>query len=213
MSREDVIVFRCNIDEATQYTNDWCKEVIAALRNAGLKVHDYAGTKASPRNFRKAISQHNPLTIIIFDHGSECDLYGEDQGYRAPLLGLHNAELTDGRVVVVLACSSAALLGPACVRDFGCLAYIGYQVRFTFYSIDPYLEGFKKAAIEVFLKLAEGKTLAQAHRSAKRVCNRILKSWANNPSDAYSPYARAAMMRNRDNHMLLGRNKSLTLTT
>lgn len=203
-----MVVFRCNLDIATGYTNSWGEEVVNALRNAGLTVHDYSGTEANPPNFRLAIIQHNPLAVFIFDHGSECDIWGDGGGYFASMLGLYNAELTEGRVVVVLACSSAAKLGVVCVDKYGCRAYCGYDEKFGFLSSDPYLDGFRRAAIEPFLRLAMGSTLQQALLATRAVCNNILTSWMSDAFGKDAPVARAAMMSNRDHLVLLGDGSS-----
>lgn len=201
-SKSGVLVFRCNLDDATQHTVSWAQEVVDALNTAKIPVYDYAGSAASPRNFTKAINQYDPAAVFIFDHGCECDVWGEEEGELVPILGVHNAGLSMGRIIAVVACSSAAKLGRVCVRDYECLAYSGYNIEYGFYSLPAYLDGFKSCAIEVFLRLALGDTIWEAHQSAKRVYSSYIDAWKTSSPDRFAPLAIAALEQNMD-HLIL----------
>ena len=75
-----VLVFRNRFDPATEWTHELGAKVITSFHNAGFEVHDYSGADATPENFRAAVLTLNPLVILGFDHGCECDLYGELNG-------------------------------------------------------------------------------------------------------------------------------------
>ena len=203
-NKQVAVIFRCGIDAGAQYTQAWGGEVVKEWQAAGLEVHDYAGADASPKNFREAILHHDPFTIGIFDHGSECDVYGQEDGYLAPVLGVHNAELTEGRVVAVLADSSAAILGRNCVDRSGCLAYLGYDATYGFYSLEPYYQGFKESALAPFFALAQGKTIGEAHQQARKLSEAYIGLWQSTPPDQICPFARARLRENTKSHVLLG---------
>ena len=199
-----VLVFRCFVDEPTSHTSRWGGQVVAELQNRGFTVHDYQGRDASPSNFRDAVDRFNPYAIFLFDHGCECDVWGDDGGNLAPILGIHNTELTTGRVVVVLACSSAKVLGPFCVDVSQCVAYCGYTVRYGFYSLPGYIEGFRRCSLEVFMRLSAGDSLGRALEGAQNLRDHYMDLWRHHPPDVLAPLARAVMLRNGRNHVVLG---------
>ncbi len=199
-----VLVFRNRFDPATEWTHELGAKVITSFHNAGFEVHDYSGADATPENFRAAVLTLNPLVILGFDHGCECDLYGELNGELVPILGVHNAELTRGRVVVTLACSTAAVLGRACVERRGCKTYIGYEVKYGFYTIPPYTDGFEVCALRVFTGLARGESAAEALKAAESLRWQYINQSENEPQDLISPLVAAQMRRNLSCHVVLG---------
>jgi len=197
------IVFRSEIDQATRYTREWGGKVRDKLKTEGVETFDYEDADANPVNFVDSLKNHDPLAVFLFDHGSECDVYGEQQNQLAPLLSMYNADLTKDRVVAVVACSSAKLLGPRCVRE-GCVAYHGYDEPFGFYTWTTYYNAFKECAIEVFIKLAEGQSFRQGHNSSQAKMRHYMQEWLRRPPDNRAPYAIAAMRSNKKCQKLLG---------
>ena len=203
------IVFACTLDIATGYTTEWAREIIEGLGTAGLEVHEFLGPFATPANFDAAVNSLDPYIIVILDHGSESAVYGQQDDRFIPILGTHNHELMENRIVLVLACSSAITLGPACIEE-GCLAYCGYTAKVGFYSLPEYLDGFMNCSLEFFRRVASGESLKQAKANSLAYYDRQIAAWTSSPPDGKAPPARAALLRNRDNLVVLG-DDSLTI--
>ncbi|MFQ6056838.1 MAG: hypothetical protein ACE5J3_12755 [Methanosarcinales archaeon] len=201
--KNKVIIFRSCIDLETKYTRDWGGAVVEKLRSEGVQVEDYVDNQASPDNFVKALKDFDPFAIFIFDHGDEYNIYGEEGNKIASLLNINNAELTKGRSVAVLACTSVKHLGLKCIEE-GCIVYDGYDTHYNFYSIKPYLSAFKECGTEIFIKLAEGKTFQEGHESAQNKMQQFIQIWITSPPNLYAPYAIAAMLQNMLHHKQLG---------
>ena len=106
-------------------------------------------------------------------------------------------------MVLVLGCKSAAILGPACIQK-ECIAFSGYDEAFTFISKDPYIEGFKDCALELFAQLARGATLGSAQASTRTMGERYLLEWHESAPDFISPMAIASLLSNIKHQIVIG---------
>lgn len=119
-------------DEATQYSYIWNKRLVD-----GLKRVDLLEGNAIRAKFNEAIDEHNPGTVIFYDHGSQTTLIGNDG---KPLLDSSNVKKVSRREVYTMCCSAAKNLGAEAYRN-GCLAWWGYTKPFAFTTDDEEIFG------------------------------------------------------------------------
>ena len=114
--KDRVVVVRPTFDVATRLISNWAEEAIAQLTLTGKTVYDLLGPNATSINLRQIIEDFNPHSILIFTHGDECCVYGQEGTVASGLLGMFNAEITKGRAVG----RSVSLLQRCTVRSVLC---------------------------------------------------------------------------------------------
>jgi len=145
------IIDRPLMDEATQYTFQWCKEIVDFLNNQGESILDLPNNNAVRENVEKGLKENPSALYIHYGHGDQDRLVGDDA---LPVVDLNNVDLLSGREVYTMACLSARVLGVTAYNK-KCVAFWGY-VEVVSFTTDA-LEEFKEALNYGFYLRFKGK--------------------------------------------------------
>jgi hypothetical protein len=129
------------------------------LDTVGTNLLTLRGPLATPAYFTPRIATHNPDYLVAVGHGDEDTLTGY---HGVPLLEIGHYQAADvaGRVVHLLACHTAATLGPDLVRN-GARAFIGYNWFVMVH--EGILDEFLECDTAIDEELLGGATISQAY--------------------------------------------------
>jgi len=194
---------------ANRYGFYWLQPLIAESLRRRISVMDLHSFYATSEHFSLGLSEHDPLFVFGFGHG-DGDTY-TGQNYDVILEACQNDQVLRGRVVYLLSCHTATVLGQSMVQK-GALSYIGYQENFVFATQDPppanpLSDGFARAffepALEVAYALVRGQTTGVAYRRSQVSFNNWVEFWARQPGPE-APFLIEALLWDKNNQVLIG---------
>jgi len=159
----DVVVvgIDSNYEEVTrtawEYRNQW---VYPYMERQGFRVKRFDGSLARRYVVAPEVSKPNVDYVTGVGHGL-ADLYTGDQGDPIFRVGQYAREESERKIVHLLSCQTAQLLGPDFV-EHGCRAYFGYDKNFTFTSDNASL--FFECDSEIDRGFSDGLTAEQVYR-------------------------------------------------
>ena len=129
------------------------------LESQGFSLVRCQGPSVCRENVESAACQDGILYITGSAHGSDTECFGYD-GEPVFQVGDYQSGEVEGKVVHLLACQTAAELGPDFVAN-GCRAYFGYRRPFTFPLDFPHIVLECDAVID--WAFADGLTAEEVH--------------------------------------------------
>ena len=169
-----LLVTRPNHDDTTRYISAWAKIIVDTAKDAGNKVLDLDGDRASAKEVKSMLEKRSPKAIFFNGHGSDICVTGQNN--EVLIEAGKNDYLLKDKIIYALSCRSAQVLGPASIKK-GTSSYIGYIEDFIFmYSPenmakpleDKTAELFLNPANQVMVSLLKGQTAFDSHVNAKK---------------------------------------------
>lgn len=188
----------------------WVVPILRQAQRNGLTVIDLNAEQAIAETFFPHLNYYDPLFVFGFGHGNETSYTG--QNLDEILHACQNDETLAGRVVYLLSCHTATILGQSMVNK-GVLTYIGYDEDFQFVwfanhnyinpLIDSFARGFFESALEIPRSLINGSTTGQAYNNSIAMWNKWIDYWSrqNTPE---APFILEVLLWDRDNQVLFG---------
>lgn len=171
------IINRPNHDDATKYASAWFQKVIDFMKPRGFTITDAAGVYACRTRWLEERLK-NQIYQTGVGHGNATTFAGM---YNEVLMKADRDEyLMESRVVFLLSCSTAKILGLQLISRGKALAYIGYFEDFTFMAskgpgsdpdTDEYQKPFHKSTAEISFQLAQGKKPSEANAESIKMWN------------------------------------------
>lgn len=147
---KSLLITRPNHDPLTNYLYYWCGNVLQQAQKSGVKVIDLAEKRANSKEFTSIIRKINPTLVSLNGHGDDKTITGFDN--KVLIKAGVNEQLLAGKIVYVVACSSAKTLGPSSVRK-GTKTYIGYDDDFILmYDESKITRPLEDKTAELFLE-------------------------------------------------------------
>jgi hypothetical protein len=144
-----LLVTRPRHEITTNYLYYFAGEVIVHAKNS-TEICDLRGSRANRKEFEGVVIKTNPDLLFLNGHGNSETVTGNDN--EPILIADENDNLTKGKIVYALSCSSASRLGKTCVEK-GARAYIGYSDDFIFvYEEDKISKPLNDAIARQFLE-------------------------------------------------------------
>jgi hypothetical protein len=169
----DYIVVRPRFDTATEYSYEWCQQIIDHLKEKGLPYIELAERDAVRKKVEEALTQNPNAMLIHYDHGDQDRLIGNDG---RPVVDLQNVSLLSSRQAYNMNCLSAKILGVE-AHNKKCTAYWGYTQVFSF-TTDA-LDTFKTFANCGFFLYMETRSwkeaLSKAKELGKQLVNKLIQ--------------------------------------
>ncbi|MEK7622001.1 MAG: hypothetical protein AAB415_02370 [Patescibacteria group bacterium] len=127
-----LLITRPNNDPGTYYLFWWSKHIIEECKRKGFSLIDLTKDKANKKRFLGILQKKADAKMLVVMNGHGNDNFIAGQG-NDPLISFQEAGLLSNKIVYARACNSLNVLGKKAV-DEGALAYIGYDIPFTFYK-------------------------------------------------------------------------------
>ncbi|MFH1246394.1 MAG: hypothetical protein V1489_01280 [Candidatus Liptonbacteria bacterium] len=165
------LVTRPEYELVTRYFYRWAEPVIEEATRKGCEIIDLDHDKANHDRLVGTLRKKpTKMLVMLNGHGNKTTIAGD--GHKA-MVDVADADCFKGKIVYARACESAAELGPAAVLK-GAVAYIGYDIPFTFLH-----EG--KSATPL-----EDETAALFLEPSNAVCDALLKGHSAGEANARS---------------------------
>jgi len=120
-------------DKETSYLHSFSKAIVQiAKENQTIHLTDLFGAKANRKNVENSLSPKINTLAFFNGHGDEETVFGHDD---QPILDKDNINITQGKIIYALACSSLVKLGPLAIKN-GARTFIGYNDEFMWVG-DP----------------------------------------------------------------------------
>lgn len=146
---KSLLLTRPNHDPLTNYLYYWCEKVIQQARKSGVKVIDLDKKRANSKEFTSIIKKTNPSLVSLNGHGDDETVTGFNN--EVLIKARINEQLLAGKIVYVVACCSAKILGPSSIKN-GTKVYIGYDDDFVLmYDEDKITRPLEDKTAELFL--------------------------------------------------------------
>jgi hypothetical protein len=144
---------------AYAYRDEFLYQTLATM---GTKLLSLRGQLATRADFTLYIGKEKPDYLVAVGHGDEDTLMGCDD---EPLLEIGHYQPAEiaGRIIHVLACHTAMMLGPDLVRN-GARAFIGYNWFVMVH--EEIVDEFMECDTAIDQELLGGATVSQAYRRA-----------------------------------------------
>lgn len=171
--------------------------IVGYAQQKGLwNITDLTETQANQTPVYDAIDATDPFAFYGFGHG-QIDRYTGDS--EQDIFNTFECNKLSGRVVYLLSCLTATVLGPEIIRQ-GALAYAGFNISWTWVAQseneefvyfdpydDPYAYGFYESANELWKALLDGKTFQESVQQSVNKYNEWIDYWYyQNPGDPAS---------------------------
>lgn len=204
-----LLITRPDHDDATYYLYYWSEEIIRAAEERGFKVFDLAKSKANKENFISYMKSHNPKFVILNGHGSSNKIFG----YKDEVLveEKKDEDILNGKIVYTIACEAAKSLGWSAVGK-GCLCFIGYKERFTFFiderslsrpTKDRIAESFFISTNRIPVSIVKGNDCGEAVERAREEFKKQIIRWRQS-SEAEAPFIINALLTDLVSLTLIG---------
>jgi hypothetical protein len=186
-----LLLTRPNHDLYTNYLHYWNKPIIELAEQRGISVVDLPIEKATRKQLAGRVKKLNPEFIVINGHGKADTVAGHED---EPLVDPTNAEMLSGTITYSVSCSTAAELGPLCVRK-GARAFIGFNrdvviVHDLTKSTTPTQDNVAAQFIEpinaVSTSLLKGHTVKESHQNSQLAHRRNIKKLLSSAADKES---------------------------
>jgi len=185
------------------------EHVSAEALKYGLLLSEMKAEQAEKDSVWNVLLAEDPLFVNGFGHGSETAYTGDGE---TTIFTNTECSILAGRVVYLLSCVTANILGPAII-SVGGIAYGGYDISWTWLmyksDVDPYTdwyaEGYWRASNEFPISLIQGETVARAKERCIAEYDRWIGIWETERSD--DPYAASVikyLIWDRDGLVVLG---------
>lgn len=159
-----ILITRPRYESATHYLYHWSALLVQVARSGGNKVFDLEKETASRKDVESYLGKRKPSVVIFNGHGDTHSVAGQD-GEDLIVAG-QNADLLNGCVVFMRACSAGKVLGLE-IMKLGGTSFIVYKEPFRFYSNekeyftkpleDDYALPFFEASNQIGVSLIKGK--------------------------------------------------------
>lgn len=171
--------------------------MVSYAQNIGFNVNDVEGINAIKTVVENEIDTTDPMSIYGFGHGLEGLFTGDTQQI---IFSVDDCSSLNGRIVYLLSCLTANLLGPAIIQN-GAVAYAGFNIEWTWIANidkneefiypdpynDPYAHGFYESANELWKSLTDGDDFIVAIQKSINKYNEWIDYWFyTNPEDPES---------------------------
>jgi|SRR3989344_113295 len=176
-----ILITRPRYESPTHYLYHWSELIVKEADNGRNKVFDLKKSKANRRNVESYLTKRTPEVVIFNGHGDAHSITGQDG--EGLIISGQNANLLEGCIVYMRACSAGKVLGPE-IMKLGAKSFIGYREPFRFYSNediyfnkpleDDYARPFFEASNQVGLSLVRGKTAKDADEDSKKSYRKII---------------------------------------
>ena len=163
-----ILVVDSNHDDVTEITYQYRNQhVYPYLESRGFSLVRCQGQSARRENVAPEACRDDIVYITGAGHGSDTTYTGNDN---SPIFEVSNyqPEESDGKVVHLLSCQTAAELGPNFVIH-GCRAYFGYDGIFTFHL--DFADIFLECDSEIDRAFADGLTAEEVHNRVMALYN------------------------------------------
>jgi len=170
-----VSIIRPTNDPTAFALGRWAPPVRKAIKSSGHTLcADLRGRACTRAAFEEAVRASD--VAFYFGHGEYDRLFG-----KASLLDAENVEVTSGRIVMAVACSSARDLGKKAVKA-GALGYLGFTERLILPLKNQFALGaFRKASIAGMLCLLQGGSLKRAHSQMTQAFDKVVNYFIDGP--------------------------------
>lgn len=171
-------------DDVTEYVDIWLEKTLAKFEgNPDLEIIRLKANDAERAALEQAIATHAPKLVLFNGHGNSAAMGGFQNGVL--IRCDDNESVLAGRITHMLACETAAALGPR-VIEAGGLAYIGYRLPFELRfdggatsrearSRDPFAALTLDPAFAAVEALISGDTVEIAFRESQLAHGRTLQ--------------------------------------
>lgn len=186
-----ILVTRPEYDYPTRYISTWAKKIVDLANKKGSAL-DLPKQKANKKLVESMLQKHDPPLVFFNGHGSEDCVMGQDD--EVLIKAGENDKALAGKIVYSLSCSSAAVLGPASVKN-GASAYIGYEKYFALLyeeskrmhcHEDKLAELFLEPSNQVMVSLIKGNTVQKSYESAKNSFKKNIRKLLTSTSSPHS---------------------------
>lgn len=168
-----LLITRPRYEATTFYLFAWGKKIIEAALVKNLKVIDLKENRANRKELTSVIRKIKPELIVLNGHGNSDLITGQNDEVliKADL----NEEMLAGKIIYVLSCRTAQLLGSKSVAK-GARCYIGYKEDFLFFHknltkplSDPWAGLFLEPSNQIPISLIKKHTCGEACEKAKNM--------------------------------------------
>jgi hypothetical protein len=175
----------------------------------GIDAIELRCTNAERIPIWNALMSENPLFVNGFGHGSETTYTGDSE---TMIFDVNNCTILKGRIVYLLSCLTANLLGPKII-EIGAVAYGGFNISWGWYvadiTQDPYndylAESFYRSSNEFPIALLQGETVGRAQERSIAEYNRWINIWeTKRGNDQYAASVISQLLADRDGLVVLG---------
>jgi hypothetical protein len=206
-------VTRPDFDQATYCGALALAHAVDYMRARGFSVDDLFDGDATRYLVLESLRRSDPILFVGCGHGDSGTFTGQNREF---IFWTCDCREVAGRVIYLLSCLTANVLGPDMVRK-GARCYIGYRVEFTWVQervqdplADRYGRAFFEPVLELIYRLADGRTAADAFRASVDRWNYWIDYWTRS-GDVAAPLMVAFLLHDRDGQVLLG-DGSATVT-
>lgn len=193
-----ILVTQPTFDGTTKYISAWANLVIDLAIKKKIGIIRLKDKRANRKEFQSVVMKVKPRFLFLNGHGNEEAIYGQDNKV---LVDVNDTKaILRGKIIYVLACSSAKVLGRKSVKD-GADAYLGYDEDFIFfYDEKSRTRPGKDLTAKLFLdpsnaipfSLLKGHSVSQAYENSqnmyKRTVIRLLSSQSSTEARTYIKY-------------------------
>jgi hypothetical protein len=204
-----VTVVRSDYDGATAVASSVLARAIGYMRARGFRVDDLHGSNATLENVVNSLDSLDSIFFTGVGHGDTNVFTGQDR--RAIFETCSDADYKlRSRVVFLLSCLTGQNLGVDLVRNKGVMVFVGYKVEFTWVQsrvqdplADVYARSFFEPVLELYYKLADGKTVKEAYLASIDKWNYWIDYWSKS-NDPIAPLVVQTLVWDRDGQVLYG---------
>lgn len=188
-----LLITRPDYEVTTHYISSWSKHIIDEAVKKNFDLIDLTKDKATQKRFLGILNKkaEAKILVVINGHGNDAAILGHDD---KDIISFEEAKSLSKKIVYARACSSINILGKHAVKE-GALAYIGYDIPFTFYAEnDKASRPLEDKTAELFLDpsnyvatgLIKGHTAGEANmRSRNKFRNNIRRLIIEGPTSPY----------------------------
>ncbi|MDP2860670.1 MAG: hypothetical protein Q8N98_03050 [bacterium] len=185
-----LLITRPRYEATTFYLFAWSKKIIEVAIAKNLNVIDLKENRVNKKELTSVIEKTKPELIVLNGHG-DADLITGQNGEVLIKVG-ENEELLAGKIIYVLSCKTAQLLGLRSVAK-GTKCYIGYKEEFLFVHKnltkpldDPWAGLFFEPSNQIPISLIKQHTSGEASEKAKNMyLKNIQQLIVNNSPDSF----------------------------
>jgi len=173
-----------NCHYCTHGYNGLYHSVIDADSKNKWDIIDIRATDAKKTKIYELIDKYKPASIHGFGHGAPSIYTGDDE---KPIFTSIECAKTKGKIIYLLSCLTANLLGPAMIAT-GAKSYAGFNISWTWLTEgsimrdpydDKYAKGFYESSNELWKALCDGYTFKQALSASVAKYNYWINYWYN----------------------------------
>jgi len=199
---------------ANYYGFYWLAPVLEDAQRLGITIVDLERDYAVLKYFKPSLEKYNPIFVFGFGHGNEEVFTGQD--YDLILEACSNDQLLKDRVVYLLSCQTATVLGHSIIEKGG-LSFIGYKEDFVFISETPapsnplndsFTRAFFEPALEIVYSLIRGHSTGQAYKNSQTLFDEWIEYWSKQSSEE-APFIIQGLLWDKNNQVLIGSDSQI----